>query len=79
MTSEQEAAGRPAEEHAVSGPCVCHEVLDHLGKVFEVSPAVKQHLMNSRVEFLKAVRAVIDQRIERLSAAAQRGSHITVE
>lgn len=79
MTSEQEAAGRQAEERATGGQCVCHEVLDHLAKAFEVSPAVKEHLMNSRVEFLKAVRAVIDQRIERLSAAAQRGSRITVE
>jgi hypothetical protein len=78
MSNEQEAAGRQTEQHA-AGPCACHEFLDHLGKFLEVSPAVKQHLMNSRVEFLKAVRAVIDQRIERLSASAQRGSHITVE
>lgn len=79
MTNEQEAAGRPSGEHAEGGQCVCHEVLNHLVKTFEVSPAVKQHLMNSRVEFLKAVRAVLDQRIERLSAVAQRGSRITVE
>ncbi|MGA9885266.1 MAG: hypothetical protein WBQ34_16245 [Candidatus Acidiferrales bacterium] len=79
MTNEQETAGRQTDEHAAGGQCVCHEVLDHLGKILEVSPAVKQHLMNSRVEFLKAVRAVLDQRIERLSAAAQRGSRITVE
>lgn len=78
MTNEQEAA-RPAEEHGAGGQCVCHEVLNHLVKTFEVSPAVKQHLMNSRVEFLKAVRAAIDQRIERLSADARRGSRITVE
>jgi hypothetical protein len=59
--------------------CACHEVLDHLGKVFDISPAVRQHLTNSRVEFLKAIRAVIDHRIERLSSAAQRGSRIAVE
>lgn len=78
MTNEPEAAARTGEQHG-GGQCVCHEFMDHLGKVFEVSPAVRQHLMNSRVEFLKAVRAVIDQRIERLSASAQRGSRITVE
>jgi hypothetical protein len=78
MTNEQEAAGRPSEQHA-AGHCVCHEVLDQIGKCFDVSPTVRQHLMNSRVEFLKAIRAVIDQRIERLSASAQRGSRITVE
>ena len=79
MTNEQQTTGQPNEQRAAVGRCVCHEMLDHLGKILEVSPDVKQHLMNSRVEFLKAVRAVIDQRIERLSASAQRGSRITVE
>lgn len=78
MADEKEATERPAEQHA-AGPCVCHEVLDQLGKCFGASPEVKQHLMNSRVEFLKAIRAVIDQRIERLSGAAQRGTRVTVE
>jgi hypothetical protein len=78
MANEQEAAGRPTEQPA-AGQCACHEILDHLGKCFEVSPAVREHLMNSRVEFLKAIRAVIDQRIEKLSASAQRGSRIAVE
>lgn len=78
MTSEQETGGRPGEQHA-AGRCVCQDVLDQIGKCLEVSPTVRQHLMNSRVEFLKAIRAVIDQRIERLSASAQRGSRITVE
>jgi len=31
------------------------------------------------VEFLKAIRAVIDQRIEHLSGTAQHGSRIAVE
>ena len=48
---------------------------DRLG----VSPEVKQHLANSRVEFLKAVRAVIDERIERISAKGQQGTKIAVE
>lgn len=79
MSNEHEATPQPSEQHAAGGHCVCHELLDHLGKCLEVSPTVRQHLMNSRVEFLKAIRAVIDQRIERLSATSQRGSHITVE
>lgn len=78
MTSDQATGERPGEQHA-AGHCVCREVLDQVGKCFDVSPTVRQHLTNSRVEFLKAIRAVIDQRIERLSASAQRGSHITVE
>lgn len=77
MTNEQGTAQSPSEPR--TDRCVCHEFVDQMAKVFEVSPTVKQHLMNSRVEFLKAIRAVIDQRIERLSSSAQRGSHITVE
>ncbi|HVB86301.1 MAG TPA: hypothetical protein VNK23_06500 [Candidatus Dormibacteraeota bacterium] len=78
MADERGTTERSTEQHA-SGTCVCQEVLDHVGKCFGVSPEVKQHLMNSRVEFLKAIRAVIDQRIERLSGAAQRGTRVTVE
>ena len=77
MSEEQttNSAGEPARTER----CACHEMLDHLGKVFDIPPTVRQHLNNSRVEFLKAVRAVIDQRIERLSATAARGSKIAVE
>jgi hypothetical protein len=78
MNTEQ-TTSHTASDSTGSGRCVCHEVLDHVAKVFEVSPAVKQHLTNSRVEFLKAIRAVIDQRIEHLSGTAQHGSRITVE
>jgi hypothetical protein len=77
MTNEQGTSQAASEPHA--DRCVCHEVMDQVGKFFDVSPTVRQHLMNSRVEFLKAIRAVLDQRIERLSASAQRGSRITVE
>jgi hypothetical protein len=68
-----------AGERATSERCLCREVADHIGKVFDVPPAVREHLTNSRVEFLKAIRAVIDQRIEHLSSAPQHGSHISVE
>ncbi|HXW61746.1 MAG TPA: hypothetical protein VEJ45_04045 [Candidatus Acidoferrales bacterium] len=77
MSNEQ--TPNAAAEHRASERCACHEVLDQLGKYFDISPAVRQHLANSRVEFLKAIRAVIDHRIERLSATAQRGSTIAVE
>lgn len=78
MSNEQASPG-PATEREAAGRCVCHEMLDQLGKFFEVPPAVHQHLTNSRIEFLKAVRAVIDQRIERLSRTEQHGSRIAVE
>lgn len=59
--------------------CACHQFIDLVRERLGISPAVKQHLMNSRVEFLKAIREVIDERIEHLSAKGQQGAKITVE
>jgi hypothetical protein len=77
--SNEKATPDPASGPAASERCVCHEVMDHFEKLFEVPPDVRQHLANSRIEFLKAIRAAIDQRIERLSQPQQRGSRIAVE
>jgi hypothetical protein len=76
MTQETtNAGGQPA----TSQGCMCREILDDLSKIFEISPNVRQHLANSRIEFLKAIRAAIDQRIDNISAKTQHGSHIAVE
>jgi hypothetical protein len=61
------------------GRCICHQFIDLVRERLGVSPEVKQHLMNSRVEFLKAIRVVIDERIEHLSAKGQQGTKIAVE
>ncbi|HXW55246.1 MAG TPA: hypothetical protein VEJ67_05825 [Candidatus Cybelea sp.] len=76
MTDEQETAGG---QPATAQGCLCREVLDNLSKLFEISPNVRVHLANSRIEFLKAIRAAIDQRIDHISAKTQQGSHIPVE
>lgn len=59
--------------------CLCYEIVDLFRSRIGVSPRVKEHLANSRVEFLKAIRAVIDERIEHLSKPAQQGTRIRVE
>lgn len=59
--------------------CLCREVLDHVREVFGVPAEVKEHFTNSRIEFLKGIRAVIDSRIEHLSKAAPHGTKIAVE
>jgi len=64
---------------ATAEPCLCRELLNQLRVCFGVPPEVQQHFNNSRIEFLKGVRAVIDQRIEHLSGAGQRGTKISVE
>jgi hypothetical protein len=53
--------------------------MDFIRTRLGVSPAVRQHLSNSRVEFLKAIREVIDEKIEHLSKAGQQGTKIPVE
>lgn len=77
--NQQNQKKQAAGERASHDVCLCREVLDRLHEVFEVPPATRQHLANSRIEFLKAIRGVIDQRIERLSNPPQRGAKIAVE
>ena len=72
--NEHEADQRPASER-----CLCREVIDHFQNAFGLSPGVRQHLANSRIEFLKAIREVINERIERLSSSGQQGTKIAVE
>ena len=59
--------------------CPCCELADAVGRVLQISPKVKEHLNNSRVEFLKAVREVIDSRIEHLLSQPQKGTRVAVE
>ena len=80
--SEQQASQHETSQHATSAHgerCVCNEVFDHFRDLFGVPPAAKEHLANSRIEFLKAIREVIDARIERVSKAARQGTRIAVE
>jgi vacuolar-type H+-ATPase subunit E/Vma4 len=44
-----------------------------------ISPAARQHLTSSRVEFLKAVREILNDRIEHLSSQGQKGTKVAVE
>jgi hypothetical protein len=77
--NEQQTNQQAATGSSSSNRCVCNEILGHLKDHFGVSPDVKKHLNNSRIEFLKAVRGLIDQRIDRLSNAGQQGTKIAVE
>jgi hypothetical protein len=43
------------------------------------SPAARMHLRNSRIELLKAVRSLIDDRIADLSSTGQQGTKVSVE
>ena len=77
--SEQETTQKNESQPLVHERCLCREVLDQVRECFGVSPEVRDHFTNSRIEFLKGIRAVIDSRIERLSKTGQRGTKIAVE
>jgi len=76
--SEQEETQNAAQPLRQEG-CLCREIVNQFREAFGVSPKVKEHFTNSRIEFLKGIRAVIDGRIEHLSNPGQRGSKIVVE
>lgn len=77
--SAQKATRQEASQRANHERCLCREVLDQFRETFGVSENVREHFTNSRIEFLKGIRAVIDNRIESLGKAGQRGTKIAVE
>lgn len=77
--SEQEATQQNAGQPAIHQRCLCREVLEQVREHLSLSPEIREHFTNSRIEFLKGVRAVIDSRIEHLSSKSPRGAKIAVE
>jgi len=53
--------------------------MNKFAREFGPSDEVRSHFRNSRVEFLKGIRRIIDERISRLSENEQKGSKVTVE
>ncbi len=78
MKQQAKQAPRP---QATGQPetCMCREILNQMRVCFGISPEVQEHFNNSRIEFLKGIRAVIDSRIEHLASAGQQGTKISVE
>ena len=77
--SEQEATQQNATQPLIQERCLCRELVNQFREAFDVSPKVREHFTNSRIEFLEGIRAVIDSRIEHLSNTGQRGTKIAVE
>ena len=77
--NEPQEAQSAAREHAAHEPCPCREIVDTVRHFLGISPAAQQHLTNSRVEFLKALREMLDARIQHLSSQPQKGTKVAVE
>ncbi len=73
MAEEKSSGGGPA---AATG-CLFCTVLPMLERRW--SEATQGHFKNARIEFLKGVRSMIDDRIAQLSKEEAKGTHVTVE
>jgi hypothetical protein len=69
----------PDKAHTSHDPCPCREIVNTVREFLGISPAARQHLSNSRVEFLKALREMLDARIEHLSSHSPKGTKVAVE
>ena len=77
--SEHEATQQNAGRPAMPEGCLCREVLEQVRAHLSLSPEIHEHFANSRIEFLKGIRAIIDSRIEHRSRTSQRGAKIAVD
>ena len=67
-----------AGTHAHAGGCFfCDTAMPMLENL--VSEATRNHFRNSRVEFLKGMRSLLDERIAHLAREESKGTHVTVE
>jgi hypothetical protein len=77
--SEQQTSTPPAGER-VYERCLCREAIDRFEDLFHIhTDEARTHMRNSRIEFLKAIRSLIDDRIAHLSTESQKGTKVAVE
>ena len=80
MNGEQSHGEQHHGARLGGGQCLCCLAMDMFLQlaVFR-SEEARAHFRNSRVEFLKGIRSLLDERIESLSRTPQRGSSIKME
>lgn len=59
------------------GCVVCQTIIPFFERCW--SEATRDHFRNSRLEFLKGMRSLLDTRIAALSHEHAQGTHVTVE
>jgi hypothetical protein len=73
----EEKTAAPETHHHEHGCFFCATALPRLERCW--SEATRDHFRNSRIEFLKGIRSLIDDRISYLSRKEQRGTRIAIE
>jgi len=67
-----------SQPHAHQPGCFfCTTAIPALERIW--SEATRDHFRNSRVEFLKGLRSLLDERIAHLSKEEPKGTRVTVE
>ena len=81
MTESQESAGKSAPGSAhIDAICDCiRKGLETISEALTPPEAARKHFNESRIEFLRGIRELIDHRIDHLSRRANEGTRITVE
>jgi predicted amidohydrolase len=75
---EETTAKTEAQDRVQAPGCiVCQTVMPMLRNCW--SEATRDHFRNSRIEFLKGIRSLIDTRIASLSRHETKGTRVTVE
>ena len=81
MTESQQNAGAcaPGSAH-IDAICGCiRKGLETISDALTPPEAARKHFRESRVEFLRGIRELIDHRIDHLSGRGNEGTRITVE
>ena len=75
---DAKATGSPSAAEKASGCFICETAMPMIEQF--LGGATIDHFRNSRIEFLKGMRSLIDNRIAHLSKqAGHKGTHVTVE
>jgi hypothetical protein len=67
------------QAHRHGACCEASEAVRHFCRAFGASEQVSEHFRQSRIEFLKGIRTILDERIERLGRTAHKGTRVVVE
>ncbi len=78
--NKEKASAAPADRAGARGSCerVGAEI-DNLLRTLAPSEDVRDHFRNARIEVLKGLRGLIDERIQRLSTESKKGTSVPIE
>jgi hypothetical protein len=74
---EKTAAAAETHQHHEHGCFFCGVALPMIERLWP--EATRDHFRNSRVEFLKGIRSLLDDRIAHLSRKEHKGTRVAVE